>query len=139
MFDVNYIAVFAAAIANMVLGAIWYSPALFSGQWMELMGIDKKNEKQMAAMKEDAAMIYGFAFLGSVIMAYVLALVFNWLGVEDGQTGVIVVVILWLGFTAVPSFTHAMFEKKSKKLWAIDDGYTLAALAVMALVLAWVG
>ncbi len=135
MFDVSYLAVFLAAIANMIVGAVWYSPALFCHQWLALRGIDRNDKEKMAALKENAAQIYALTFLGSIIMAYILALVFYWLGVEDGQTGAIVAIFLWLGFTAVPSFTSALFEKRSKKLWSIDEGYWLVSFVVMAVVL----
>ena len=42
MLDVNVIEVFAGALIGMVLGAAWYSPALFGNAWMK--GIDKTPE-----------------------------------------------------------------------------------------------
>ncbi len=34
----NLVAVLVAAIVSMVIGAAWYSPALFANQWMGYIG-----------------------------------------------------------------------------------------------------
>ncbi|MBI3341870.1 DUF1761 domain-containing protein, partial [Candidatus Curtissbacteria bacterium] len=36
-FQINYMAVVAAAVVNMVLGFLWYGP-LFGKPWMKMMG-----------------------------------------------------------------------------------------------------
>jgi hypothetical protein len=33
--NVNILAVFVAAMATFILGAVWYSPVLFGKQWVE--------------------------------------------------------------------------------------------------------
>lgn len=38
---INYLAVIVCAIILWVLGAAWYSPALFAKQWMALLGITR--------------------------------------------------------------------------------------------------
>ena len=43
---INYWAVLVAAVAYMILGAIWYSPILFGSAWMRLIG--KTKEQAMA-------------------------------------------------------------------------------------------
>jgi hypothetical protein len=32
--DINYVAVFVAALASMIIGAAWYSPILFGKEWI---------------------------------------------------------------------------------------------------------
>ncbi len=49
LFDVNLLAVLGAAVLNMVLGALWYSPMLFGSSWMKEM---KTNKKEMEEMKK---------------------------------------------------------------------------------------
>src|SRR3989337_3239270 len=36
--SVNYLAVVVAAVASMIIGAIWYSPRVFGKMWMRLTG-----------------------------------------------------------------------------------------------------
>lgn len=68
--DINYVAVLVAAIANMALGAFWYSPALFAKRWIALM---KVSEAEMNEMKKGAPRAYTLSFIGALVMSYVLA------------------------------------------------------------------
>ena len=38
--EINYLAVILATIAAVVVGFVWYSPALFGNQWAKLRGMD---------------------------------------------------------------------------------------------------
>src|SRR5687767_4576390 len=67
---INYVAVFAAAVAGMVIGSLWYGP-LFGKPWKELMGFTP--EKMAAAKKQGMEKTYALAFLGLLLMSYALA------------------------------------------------------------------
>ncbi len=45
--DINYVAVIVTALVPMVLGAVWYSPALFAGPWMRAVG---RREDELGGM-----------------------------------------------------------------------------------------
>ena len=62
---VNYLAILVAGAAYTVLGAIWYSAALFGNAW--LAGIGKSKEQANADFTPWK--IVG-AFIGSLISAY---------------------------------------------------------------------
>jgi hypothetical protein len=36
--DINWLAIIAAVVVNMVVGFVWYSPAVFAKQWSKLTG-----------------------------------------------------------------------------------------------------
>src|SRR5258706_1426327 len=97
---INYVAVLIAAIVSMPLGFLWYGP-LFGKQWMKLSGI---TEAKMKAGKKSgkANMGYGLMFIGSLIMAYVLAhsLIFasSYLKVTGISAGLMAGFWSWLGF-----------------------------------------
>ena len=44
---VNLYAVLVCAVATMVVGFLWYSPALFANPWMVLMGYDPKDKAKL--------------------------------------------------------------------------------------------
>ncbi|HKR25154.1 MAG TPA: DUF1761 domain-containing protein, partial [Allosphingosinicella sp.] len=68
---VNYLAVLAAAVSAFVLGGLWYSPLLFAKKWMAYNGIEcAEGEKP----KGNMGVIFGGAFLLSLIAAYVFAM-----------------------------------------------------------------
>jgi len=133
---VNYAAVFGTAVLSMILGYLWYGP-LFGKAWMKEMGLTKE---KMESDKKDMGKSYGLMFVGSLIMAYVLAhaLVFTstYMQVSGSSAGVSVGFWNWLGFVAPVTFGSVLWEKKSMKLWALNNGYYLVTLMAMGVVLA---
>ena len=57
-FIINHWAVWICAILNLVLGALWYSPALFFNSWKKENGLTDEQLKNMKPMK-----VYGLAFI----------------------------------------------------------------------------
>jgi hypothetical protein len=41
--QVNFLAVFVAALSSFVIGGVWYSPIMFAKPWMEENGLRKRN------------------------------------------------------------------------------------------------
>ncbi len=137
MVDVNYVAVFLAALSSMAVGFMWYGPG-FGKTWMKLMGWTKL---QMTAKPNATEMnkLYGIQFLGSLAMAYILshALVFAnaYLGSRGIAGGLMTGFFNWLGFVAPVTLGSVLWEGKSWKLWAFNNSYYLTVLLVMGLVL----
>ena len=44
---VNVVAVIIAAVANFIIGFIWFSPMVFGKRWQKLSGIDAKKMNEM--------------------------------------------------------------------------------------------
>jgi len=128
----NWLAILVGALINMVVGALWYSPLLFSKQWMKLTG-----RKEMGDKKEMPKM-YGITFIGALLMSYVLMHFVQASGAMDALWGAKIGFWLWLGFTAATTISSYLFEGKSLKLYAINAGYYLVvALGVGALFGVW--
>lgn len=136
MVDVNYWAVFIAAVSSMVWGSLWYGP-LFGKPWMKMMGLDKKKVEMKSG---DMGKLYGVQFLGSIFMAFVLshALVFakSYLGTEGLSAGLQTGFWNWLGFVAPVTLTTVLWEGKPWKLWMLNNGYYLVMLSTMGVILA---
>ncbi len=129
--DINYFAVIVATVIGMVLGAFWYSPALFAKPWMNLVG------KKQADFSMQAANIgYAVAVLANFIMAYILAHFVHYTGATTIATGAVTGFWLWLGFVAAPTLMNYIFEGRSVKLFSINTGLTLVSLLIMGAVLA---
>ena len=130
--DVNYIAVIAAAVANMVVGALWYSSFMFGSYWIKLMGFtDKKTEE----MKKAANKAYAFSGIAALVMSYVLAVFLRLADVSMLTEGLYVGFIVWLGFVATITLQSVVFEGRSKELFVLNNGYNLVGILVMAAVL----
>lgn len=135
---INYWAVLAAAVGNMIIGFLWFGP-VFGKMWKEMMGFTDESMKKMV-LTPVQAMILGF--IAALVMVYVFAhmLVYAnaythmsglWAGVQGGLW-------LWLGFIAPVTVGIVLWEGKSWKLWVLTSGYWLVSLAVMGAILgAW--
>lgn len=136
----NYLAIFAAAISSMVIGSLWYGP-VFGKPWMKLMGWKKEN---MKGIKQAEMMkMYGLQFVGSLVMAFVLAhaLVFaaSYLGESGVSAGLQTGFWNWIGFIAPVTLGSVLWEGKSWKLWILNNAYYLVVLCSMGVILSlWV-
>ena len=136
--NLNYLAVFVAAIATMVIGFLWYSPLLFAKAWTREMGYDMNDKAKMEEMKKSAGPAYAGSFVASLISAFTLALILHGLHAQGMHFGLMVGFHVWLGFVATVQFTGALFMKQGMKLFAINTGYQLVCyLAMSAILTAW--
>lgn len=125
--SVNYWAVLVGAVIYMALGALWYSPALFGKSWMQLVGKTEEDLKQ-----GPDPLVYLYAFGCSLLMAYALARVFVYVGVGSLLQGVLVAILMWLGFSAATTMPNFLFEGRPLKLFSIETTYPLVAMILMA-------
>ncbi len=137
---VNYFAIVVSAIINMALGFFWYGP-LFGKQWVAMMGWSKKDmEKGKEKMQKDGWKTYLLAFIGSLVMGFVLAhsLIFasSYLAISGLSAGIMAGFWSWLGFIAPVTLGSVLWEGKSWKLWLLMNGYYLVSLLMMGSILA---
>ena len=159
--EFNFLAILVAAVVPMVLGFIWYNPALFGNAWMRESGMTEEKMKS-----GNMAVIFGVSFLLSILLAFFT----QFLTIH--QTGA-------LGMiggdveTALPSYTafmadygtafrtfkhgalhgllagiflvfpvmatNGLFERKSWKHIFINVGYWTLTLTIMgAIICGWV-
>lgn len=137
MSTTNYLAVFVSAIAGMFFGALWYSPLLFGKIWMNLSGLsnDKLNKEKSKGM----IWRYCVTFLGSLLMAFTLANLINYLPIINYSAALKLSFLVWLGFFATASLAGFLWEGKSVKLYLLNIAYYLIELLIMCLILVvWV-
>ena len=139
MVPINYLAVFVAAVAAMILGYLWYGP-LFGKEWAKLMGWSPEHMEKMKSQGKNKMMrSYGLMFAGSLLMAFVLShsIVFATTymhrsgavgGLEAGWWS-------WLGFIVPATIGIVLWDGKPWKLWFINAGYFLVDLLLMGVIL----
>ena len=133
MEGINYLTVLVAAILNMAVGALWYSPTLFGKAWMELVGFKPEDAQKRTAGMQRA---YSLTFVASFVMAYALARVLWYAKVTTVGGGVLIGLLAWIGFVATPHGSNYLFEGKPFRLFTINTGYSLVALVIMGALLA---
>lgn len=140
MVPVNYLAVLVAALANMVLGWLWYGP-IFGKAWVSMMGFTP--EKMEELKKKGMAAPYVIMLVGSIVMSFVLAnaLIFaeTYLKVSGVTAGIQAGFWNWIGFIAPVTMGVVLWEGKPWKLWLLNVSYYLVGLVMMGVILAlWV-
>ncbi len=126
--DLNWWAILAAGVSSFVVGAVWYSPALFGKIWQREAGL---TDEQLKA--GNPAKIFGGAFVLSMVAAVVFAMFLGpapSLGLAVGA-----------GFSAGLCWVAAsfginyLFERKSLALFLVNGGYHTLQFTVLGLVL----
>ena len=125
--DVNVWAVLACGVGSLVLGGLWYSPALFGKQWQKLARL---SDEQMAGSN---ARIFGLAFVLSLVAAYVFAM---FLGREMGVGPAIAAgASAGLCWVAASFAINYLFERRPLPLWLINGGYHTLQFTLFGLII----
>lgn len=124
----NWLAVFLAAAAAFVIGAVWYSKKVFGNAWMMEVGLTED-----AISRSNMTLTFGgtFAlqFVAATALAFFLGSGSDWLiGLQAG----LLVAICWIA-TAY-GITY-FFEQRSLRLYLINAGYYLVLFAAMGAIL----
>lgn len=127
---INFWAVLAAGVASFIVGSAWYSPVLFGKIWIQLMGRTEEDIKKSSPVR---AMTINFIL--TLITAYVLAHFAQYAEAATVVDGLTLGFWVWLGFVATIGYNTVIFEGKSNRLFAINTGYQLLSLLVMAAIL----
>ncbi len=138
----NYLAILAGVVANMVIGFVWYGP-LFGKRWAREVGLPADFKPSGA----DMAKSMGLMVLGAFLVAWCLAHnVFAWgFLAEKGMTeqphpavmGWSAGFFTWLGFFVPVYLNSVSFEGKSWTLFGINVGYYFVNLQVLGMILVY--
>jgi hypothetical protein len=129
---INYLAVLVAALANFLLGGLWYSPLLFGKAWMRANNFTDTDLQTFSK-----ARMFGWSFVFSLVMALNLAM-FLAGPATNLSWGITAGVLTGLGWVAMAIAIVGVFENKSGTYILINGGYMTVAFTVMGAILgAW--
>lgn len=134
--NVNYLAVFAAAVASMVVGSIWYGP-LFGKKFMVEIGMDKWTPERQAAEKKKMGMTYALQFVASLVMFYVLAGLIVGFAQTTALKGAMTGFIMWLGFVVPVKLGDAIWGGKMSLFWLGAGNMLVTLLVAGAIIGVW--
>lgn len=126
------LAVAFAALIPLLVGVIWYAPFFLLPAWDRAHGYD---EAARALMREDMVRLYLVSLVTYAVMALVLRFLLYRLAATDAASAIRLAVLCWLGFVATVGLTSVMFALRPLSLWAIDAGFQLVYMCLMALIL----
>ena len=127
------LAVALAALMPFVVGALWYAPFGFGRWWERAHGYDDPARK--ALLMASAPRNYLASLVAYVVLALVLRFFLYRLAASDASSAVRLAVLVWLGFVATIGLTTILFALQPTSLWAVDAGFQLVYMCLMALIL----
>ncbi|WP_347402806.1 DUF1761 domain-containing protein [Winogradskyella marincola] len=163
MLEFNFLAIFVASLVPLILGFLWYNPAVFGKAWMKESGMTEEKMKG-----GNMGVIFGVSFLLSLLLAFFTQVFtihqFGALGMIGGDPTVEGVLPSFQAFmddygTNFRTFKHGafhgfltglffvlpilaingLFERNSWKHTFINVGYWTLTLTIMgAIVCGWV-
>jgi len=128
MSGINWIGAIVAAVLAFVLGALWYSPALFGSVWQREAGL---SDEQVAGGNK--GLIFAVAFVWALLGSIVFAM---FVGPHPGPGLAIGAGFMAGLFWVAGSFAiNYQFERRSTMLWLINGGYHTAQYTLYGIVL----
>ncbi len=128
--EFNFLAIGIAIVADMMLGALWYSPLLFGKVWMKAVGIEKPED-----LGDTAKPAYAASGVCAVAMALFLSWLLGRLNIQTIGEALPVVLVLWLGVIAPVVAVPYFWEDRPKVPFGIYSGYKLVAICITAVIL----
>lgn len=130
-FGVNYIAVVVAAIAAIVIGILYYGVFRLGNT---LARFDGRGANGVTP----SPVSFAVGVVVGLLNAWVLALLSLNLGGSSLTDGVLLGVLVWLGFQATVKAAQVVFEQRSWNAWLLTGVHDLLIQAVMgAVVTVW--
>lgn len=127
--NISWTADITALIASVILGIIWFHPAVFGTAWMRLVNLKKEQTKNTRARM---AMLYNLP-ITFIIAANIAAFCKHFkhdTAAEGFLIGYDLGLIICL-FLAI----HYLYEQRPLKLYAIVAGYTLVSMSIMGMII----
>jgi hypothetical protein len=130
---INFLAVIVAGVAAWALGALWYSPVLFSKIWQREIGHSDEELKNA-----NFALIFGTSAVMMVVMALGMAILMFGHGLGshmDGTNGLLFGLGAGIFFVAPSIAINYLYQRQSLTLYAIDAVYQILFMGVIGLIL----
>ena len=113
--EINLVGALVAAISTFVLGALWYSPALFGRRWMALSGLSEEAVKAANKVKMIAASAVWSLIGAASFAAFIGEAEFGF-----ATAAGLVVGLFWVSGSFAINYS---FEQKPLGLLMINGGY----------------
>ena len=130
--NINYLAVFVAALSAFIIGSLWYGP-LFGRKWMYYQGFSEEDLKKGSM---SMPVILAVNYIATVLAAFAIAM---FLGPgSNASFGIFagfMIAVFWIGTSRL---NDVLYENKPWGLFFINAGYYVVVYILMGAILgAW--
>jgi Protein of unknown function (DUF1761) len=129
--QINWLAVLLAFVSSMVIGFLWYMPAVFGRKWMEAIA---RTEKELKALDGGAA-IWVPMVIAAALSSILLAVLAGALGLETPFEAGSFAFVAALVFRAGGHVIHNGFAGRSTTVTLIDSGHDIVALTLAGIII----
>ena len=133
---INFLAVLIAAVVAWLVSAGWY---MSLGKIYQAAQGKTPEQCKVDTQKPGAFLPFLYAFIGNLVVAWMLAGVLGHLGQVTLKNGVITGAFLWFGFILTTMVVNFCFSGRDKRLLLIDLGNWLIVMVVMGAVIGAMG
>jgi hypothetical protein len=130
----NWLAIFGAALAYFVLGAVWYS-LLFGKIWAAEQVRHCGGEGGTGPARREFAGMLVANLVCNLVASAAIAGLLRGMGITDLATAIKLGASLAAGFSITTLTIVHVWEKKSTKVWMIDASYHLIGCMMAAAIL----
>lgn len=135
--DINWLAVLLAGLSSMIVGSIWYTPAVFGTVWQKLAKIDDK--KLQTGFARNIVITVGMSLLTAFVLAHVSAISRVYFDVSPLEAALSTAFWLWLGISLTTVVVHDVFEHRPAKLTFLTVGNQFFTILLMGLIIGLFG
>ena len=130
--NLNWLAVLVATLAYFMLGAVWYSKAVFGTKWAGLLKLDTNNPDLKKGMGKMMAGSFILMLISTVGQAVLISII-NF----DSQLiyGIKLGLLTGVFFASVAVSINYVYENKPTGLFLINNGYHVLGHVVAAVIL----
>jgi hypothetical protein len=126
---INWLALIVAAIVKFAIGAAWYAPQVFGKQWQTEIGLTQEQVRANLPRSLVAEAVT------DLVLAFFLIYAVRYAGADTLLQGAFLGFLVWLGFVATLTIPQVYYEKRSWRLWSINNGYWVVSLVVMGAII----
>lgn len=129
---INWLAVLVATVAYFMLGALWYSKALFGGTWAKLVNLDMNNpdlKKGMGGMMVSTFILMAIVTFGLEVLIVKIGFA------QEFMYGVKLGLLTGLTFATTAVSINYVYERRPANLYLINNGYHVIGHVVVATIL----
>lgn len=128
--ELNWLAVVAATVVAMVVGSVWYTPAVFGKAWMKSIGLKQKD------FMDGSVQPMIFAVVGSFVSAAAIGVLVQVLALDSVWQGATFGILVALSLLATNKVMQSQFEKRPLAYNVITTSADVVTFALMGAILA---
>jgi hypothetical protein len=126
--ELNWLAIVVATIAWFAFSAIWYSVPPLSKAWADAAKVDTSGDGPPLAL------LFIPTLIGYLITTIVIALLARGIGAETAGDGIVLGVVLGIGFGMVGALVNQVYEGKGSNYFLINGLNAVMAYAIVGLI-----